>query len=720
MRRLSLLLILFLVSLGAFAEPIKTLEFHDQDVQDILLTFGSLNKISIVPDETVTGRASYVFANMEFDQALKTFLAAFQLVAVVKDGVYYISKVSVTTEADGSVDVAAYDAPIKSVIRMLSVRLGKTILYDSLPQEPITVTAQKMNVEELLGILVAKYPDYHVEIKDKFDYIRFQPKAQAAGPGTPAGSESDLTLVGDSFAWNVTEGRFKDLLLKFFDKAGKQVVVLVDQDQAVENLKLKGLNFNDALKALLLQGNADYSVSGDTYTIFTVQRRDLMKKYLTTVILPFEHIASTDFVRLLPPSLNSGSVFKIDDKTNKLILLGSREEIQPVWEFFKLVDQVDRGASTIRVDLAYLKSDEFLPMLGQDFQALGPVALPSKTGFLITLPEGKRAQLETIRQLADRPPGVTPIHLKYLKADDLFAKLPPSITEANLTKTNDPTLVFFKGSEMVLKAFRKDLESIDQPRPLLRYEILVLQYDDGKGLNASTNMHLQTGGDNQNAFTGQMGNLLGFNFDIVGNFGVGFGMSLSASLSDNNAKVIADTTLNGISGEKVTFQNTNTYRYTDNQVDPTTGKPYATGVVRELSSGLILSLLGWISADDMITLQVDATLSKQGNTAATASSGTAPPSTSEKKVTTLVRTASGKPLVIGGLKQEDQSISISKTPILGDIPLLGLLFQQRNESVTRSEFSLYIVPILDQTEWTNLSDEDKALDLYQRFHPGTP
>jgi len=697
------------------AQPIKSLEFRNQDLKDILLTFGELNKVSIVPDETVDGKASYVFANMEFDQALRVFLDSFHLSSIVKNGVYYISKITLSQNPDTTLDLSAFDVPLRAVIKALSTLIGKTILYDNLPAEPTTINVRQAKVEDILTILIAKYPDFKLENQDKYFYLRMRPR-DGAGPSASLDG-TGLLVDGGRYSWKVDKGRFKDLLYQLFTKAGKQVVLLLDRDLVIDNLNLKNLSFDEALKALLLQGNGDFSVAGDTYTIYEVQRRDLMKKYLTNLILPFEFISSADFLRLLPPSLNAGTVFRLDDKANKLILSGSTEEIQPIWDFFKMVDRPSLGSSTIRVDLQFLKSDEFLPLLPAEYAGFTPLALPSKTGILISLPEGKRPGLEAFRQLVDRPLGITPVKLHYLKADDLFAKLPPSVTEANLVKTNDPSLVFFKGSESQLKAFRLDLKSIDQPRPLLRYEILVLQFDEGKGLNLETNYTLQSN-DGGAAFVGNMGKLLGFNFDVVGNFGIGFGMNLSAALTENNAKVVADTTLNGLSGEKISFQNTNTTRYTDYQIDPSTGKDYATGTVKELSSGLILGLEGWISADNMITLKVDTTLSKQDQT----SSGTttAAPSTSEKKISTLVRTPSGKPLVIGGLKQEDTSVILSKTPFLGDIPWVGLLFQKRDEKITRTEFSLYIVPILDRPEWQNMPDEDKALALYRRFHQANP
>ena len=76
---------------------------------------------------------------------------------------------------------------------------------------------------------------------------------------------------------------------------------------------------------------------------------------------------------------------------------------------------------------------------------------------------------------------------------------------------------------------------------------------------------------------------------------------------------------------------------------------------------------------------------------------------------------SGQPLVIGGLKEDDKSTTINKTPILGDIPLLGLLFQGRSETVTHTEFTIYIVPILDKPDEHQLSPDARMLLYYHRF-----
>jgi general secretion pathway protein D len=146
--------------------------------------------------------------------------------------------------------------------------------------------------------------------------------------------------------------------------------------------------------------------------------------------------------------------------------------------------------------------------------------------------------------------------------------------------------------------------------------------------------------------------------------------------------VMADTALTGISGQEVKFQNTNTYRYREPEVDEDGDITY-TGVSREITAGLIFSVQGWVSGEGMITMDVGATISKRG-TDTTGTAGILPP-TSENVVTTRVRTHSGEPVVIGGLIRQETTKTTSKVPVLGDIPLLGFLFRSMKDSVENTE-----------------------------------
>ena len=52
----------------------------------------------------------------------------------------------------------------------------------------------------------------------------------------------------------------------------------------------------------------------------------------------------------------------------------------------------------------------------------------------------------------------------------------------------------------------------------------------------------------------------------------------------------------------------------------------------------------------------------------------------------------GETIVIGGLIRDDIKRYRKKVPLLGDIPLLGLLFQRKHDVVEKKDLIIFITP----------------------------
>ncbi len=71
---------------------------------------------------------------------------------------------------------------------------------------------------------------------------------------------------------------------------------------------------------------------------------------------------------------------------------------------------------------------------------------------------------------------------------------------------------------------------------------------------------------------------------------------------------------------------------------------------------------------------------------------------------------SGCTLAIGGLLQDETSKGTTKVPILGDIPILGYLFQEHLNSRTKRNLLIFVTPtIINQTYGTGLEDQVNGL-----------
>lgn len=707
-----LCLLLLAVILPVYSQKIDSMEFRNQSITDILLVLGELSGTSIVPDETVVGNASYYFNDMDIETALSLFLTSYNYYFTVIDNVYYVSRINISADSENArLSINAEDTDIQLIIRAVSRKIGKTILYDALPRENITIHADLLPIDSILDIIIKKYSDYYLEKDDGFYYIR---REAAQGSNSRSPGRTDLFVMdNDLYSASFEQIRYKDALTSLFKLTGKEYSFLGRNDSIIEKFEFTDKSFEQILRLLLEQGNGDYKVIDDIYYILDIERRDILKKFYTTVYLPLHKSAASEVLSLIPSSIGSSQNIKVDKNNNAMILSGTLEEVSPIQDFISMLDQQNREMVYHRFPMSCLDASAITGLLPTEYQFSTPVILKESNSFIMLLPPSKIEEITAYIELIDLNSKGYAVELKYIKGEQLLENPPPSAGKDDLSVTNDPNIIYFNGTEEGYRAFLKDLELLDRPVPQIRYEVLVMQVQEANkfdwGMDFSNSL---TKDGSQSSILGEMGSLLNLNFDVVSQFGYQFAMDLNFKMENSESKVMADTSLNALSGENTNFQNTETYRYQEIEYDPDTKEPTSSGVTREITSGLIVEIKGWTSGDGMITMDVNTKISKRGTSS---SSSSAIPGTTERSVTTHIRTESGKPVIIGGLMQQDTVTTIEKTPFLGDIPLLGFLFRKEVESVQNTEMVVTIVPYLEYPEYSVTDVERDIESLYNRF-----
>ncbi len=97
---------------------------------------------------------------------------------------------------------------------------------------------------------------------------------------------------------------------------------------------------------------------------------------------------------------------------------------------------------------------------------------------------------------------------------------------------------------------------------------------------------------------------------------------------------------------------------------------------------LELTVTPRITPDDRVTLDV---LVKQEDFVTNDLKNT-------KEITTEVLLDNGETVVIGGIYQQEETSSVTKVPVLGDIPLLGNLFRKKTRDDERRELLIFLTP----------------------------
>jgi len=135
---------------------------------------------------------------------------------------------------------------------------------------------------------------------------------------------------------------------------------------------------------------------------------------------------------------------------------------------------------------------------------------------------------------------------------------------------------------------------------------------------------------------------------------------------------------------------------TDNVVIQTTTTTFSNGASQstvtssQLPLTLSLNVLPRVAKEDrriymLINFQLQ---SQTGN----APAGSSLPPTSTQQASTEVNVASGETAVIGGMVRQSVTSTEGKVPVLGDIPLLGMLFRFKSDSKVKREVIIFITP----------------------------
>jgi type II secretory pathway component GspD/PulD (secretin) len=104
--------------------------------------------------------------------------------------------------------------------------------------------------------------------------------------------------------------------------------------------------------------------------------------------------------------------------------------------------------------------------------------------------------------------------------------------------------------------------------------------------------------------------------------------------------------------------------------------------------GIQLTVKPRITKDDYITLDIEPEVSS-ARRVADVSNALAVDTSRAKTVMTV---CDGRTVVLGGLIKDEQVDTIKKVPLLGDIPLLGFFFRNKDNSDVKTELIIFITP----------------------------
>jgi MSHA biogenesis protein MshL len=288
---------------------------------------------------------------------------------------------------------------------------------------------------------------------------------------------------------------------------------------------------------------------------------------------------------------------------------------------------------------------------------------------------------------------------------------------------------------VTIKAFPDEIKAvkrfIDKSQEHLRRQVIIeakimevtlnddyqqgVRWDEVLGHVGSTDINFSTTGTIAgNAISAIVGGTTGVSFKNQDFSGV-----INLLATQGNVQVLSSPRITAINNQKAVIKVGNDeYFVTDVSSTTTTGT--ATTVTPEVDltpffSGIALDVTPQIDQNGEVVLHVHPSVTVIGEKVKTITLSDQKivlplAQSSVRESDSIIRAKSGEIVVIGGLIETRKVDNESKTPLLGDIPLLGELFKSKGQTTQKKELVILLKPIvIGQDTWKNQLQDARAL-----------
>jgi type IV pilus assembly protein PilQ len=107
---------------------------------------------------------------------------------------------------------------------------------------------------------------------------------------------------------------------------------------------------------------------------------------------------------------------------------------------------------------------------------------------------------------------------------------------------------------------------------------------------------------------------------------------------------------------------------------------------------LSLEVTPQITPDDRVLMDLEVHRDTQGSLVTFGTANISAPTIDTRQVQSQLLVDNGQTVVLGGIYETTQSNSVTKVPLLGDIPILGRLFRTTRNVDNRSELLIFVTP----------------------------
>jgi general secretion pathway protein D len=461
---------------------------------------------------------------------------------------------------------------------------------------------------------------------------------------------------------------------------------------------------------------------------YTVPGKNYGADDLLTKVIQVHHVDAMQLQQILMPLMPQHAFISAFTDSNVIILSDTAGNVN---RLALMIEQIDRNGD-LKFDVIKLEeasatdvAQTLTALTATKTGAFKPVAVPNErtNSLLLSGDPAARAEMRALIADLDHPAqektdDTEVIYLHYAQAKDLVETLTgvkkegvgdintPAKTEASTQKeldirADDATnaLVIHAPADK-MRGLKAVIKQLDIRRAQVHIEAIIAEINYKKDQKIGVDWHNQaqkgvvavgnTSGATPNTsladFISGAGKGLSVGYFVGGELRA----LLSAFAEDNNVNVLSTPSLVTMDNEEASMivgQNIGILSGSFTTAASGGNNPFQT--VQRQDVGIKLNVTPQINEGNAVMLKVKQEVSSVDTTSATSASGV---TINKREIDTSVLVDDGKILVLGGLIQDDVQDTVTKIPLLGDIPYLGRLFQYSNTNVNKKNLMVFLRP----------------------------
>lgn len=562
-----------------------------------------------------------------------------------------------------------------------------------------------------------------------------------------------LTNRNDKITLSLRDSDVKQVLRMFADKAGMNVVFHSSVDGKV-TLDLVNMPINDAFNLVLQVAGLNYYTQKNTLVVIAKDNADnasFSKQEM--MVFPVKYVSAAkiaDFLNknvfsMKKAGLSSVDAATVNSATNEIIVFGMKSDAAIV---NKVIEQLDREPlsktfavnHTTPAEMADMICNMLLPSrgsIGSDSNSGGTTFAPPSPGVGTTggaagIFTGGAASTSSSGEELKLGEGVVACTVSAGSSSSTSAPFDVQ----NLSVSYFPqrgTVTLMGGSEAqqrMIERFIKD-NDVKQPQAYVEISIVELNEAGSKEFNNQWQINSERWNFYFDGVSGTKGGREGTpgtrhlpvkvlvpkddgtleqkDSFVASNSWYSHGPYISWTMNylieNKKARVLANPKLMITNGQESVIDLTQDYveKVTSEFLSSTGSGIGATGAVQRTytigkDKGIKVTMTPFISPEGYVTLNIKpeySTTAGEVTTKSETGEGTDLQATllSRRNLDLKnIRVKDGETLAIGGLIQEEETKTVGKIPVLGDLPVIGAAFRSSRTSKTKNELVIMITP----------------------------